>query len=552
VPYLKAIFHNALTGVATPLEAKGVAAPGVSWLDAAIKTLLLSTSLPPLREPPIKSVTIDSMEMDFACGTPCVWAPLANSSITADTNLPFANGAPIKQLAQNVQILDKKGRLVGTLNTSYANVTIAGSKVSTKTPQAPLTVDAGSHDIYIEFIKDLNMDSTYELGLRGTADSVLDLGPFLDVEIKGIPIDVNTTIAGLQGLNNIKFVTDVSFISVPPTYHIASTVNIYNPSQLTLNIGDLTLEAGRVTWEPDVRIGSASISKLRLVPGDNYVISTIVVNYNEDLGSKFLVDSELMDIDVTMWASSNSTTNPALNAGLGKLRNSVLVPKGLKVVPKPAYSDVWSIKILPTTVDDSLVEVSTVFYNPYHVDMTVEGTATMADYDNIAFPSLVQIYTPMTSGLSPLMFPEDLAYSVKANGSTPLTFKMKLVDAQKLTKGIDYIVETAKANGVLSIEPYWSPRVRLTNNPGLVFPSWVDKMFYPGPLTLKTGPDFPMIMDWVNKNAPVPTVDPPVVPPPTTPTVPSATLFPSATLSPSLPSVSPVLTPSPLVVMPVA
>ncbi|KAF9112844.1 hypothetical protein BGW39_003959, partial [Mortierella sp. 14UC] len=186
--YLKGIFHNALTGVATPLEAKGVAAPGVSWLDTAIKSLLLSTALPPLREAPISSVAINSMEMDFACGD-CTWKPLAKSSITADTKLPFANGAPIKQLAQNVQILDKKGELVGTLITPYAGVTLAGSKVSTETPSAPLTISDGSHDTYIAFISDLNMETTYELGLRGYADSILDLGPFGDVEIKGIPID---------------------------------------------------------------------------------------------------------------------------------------------------------------------------------------------------------------------------------------------------------------------------------------------------------------------------------------------------------------------------
>ncbi|KAF9293229.1 hypothetical protein BGZ91_010380, partial [Linnemannia elongata] len=136
-PYIKGIFHNALTGVATPLQAKGVAAPGVSWLDAAIKSLVLNTALPPLQEPPIAAVAINSMEMDFACAT-CVWAPTALSSITADTKLPFAMDVPIKRLAQNVQILDENGQLVGTLNTPYSDATTVGSKVSTNTPAAPL------------------------------------------------------------------------------------------------------------------------------------------------------------------------------------------------------------------------------------------------------------------------------------------------------------------------------------------------------------------------------------------------------------------------------
>ncbi|KAF9124629.1 hypothetical protein BG015_005051, partial [Linnemannia schmuckeri] len=161
-PYLEGIFHNALTGVATPLEAKGVAAPGVSWLDTAIKSLLLNTALPPLQEPPISSVAINSMEMDFACDT-CIWAPTAISSITADTKLPFANGAPIEQLAQNVQILDNKGRVVGTLKTEYSAAVPSGSKVSTVTKAAPLVIADGSHDIYTEFISDLNLATKYEV-----------------------------------------------------------------------------------------------------------------------------------------------------------------------------------------------------------------------------------------------------------------------------------------------------------------------------------------------------------------------------------------------------
>ncbi|KAF9342417.1 hypothetical protein BGX34_008196, partial [Mortierella sp. NVP85] len=174
-PILTGIFQNAIGGTPTPLEAQGVGAPGVTWLDKAIKTLVLNTNLPPLPVPPIAAVNIDAMSMDFACET-CVWAPTAISTITAKTNLPFAGGAPIIQLSQNVEILDKNGQVVGTLNTPYANATTAGDTVTTTTPAAPLEVAAGSHEIYSAFIGDLNLADKYELGLRGSANSVLDLG----------------------------------------------------------------------------------------------------------------------------------------------------------------------------------------------------------------------------------------------------------------------------------------------------------------------------------------------------------------------------------------
>ncbi|KAH7041802.1 hypothetical protein BKA57DRAFT_398731, partial [Linnemannia elongata] len=276
-PYIKGIFHNALTGVATPLKAQGVGAPGVSWLNAAIKSLLLDTALPPLQEPPISSVTINSMEMDFACGEACIWSPNAKSSITADTRLPFANGAPIKRLAQNVQILDERGQVVGRLKTEYSDATTVGSKVSTNTPAAPLVVAAGDHDTYTAFVGALNLATNYTLGLRGTADSMLDLGPFGLIEIQGIPIDVKTSIAGLQGLNNIQFISvvQINLDLVAGYKFVSSIVNIHNPSQLTLNIGNMGMVAGYQGYEQENRLGYSQLFNLRLVPGDNIVPSVI-------------------------------------------------------------------------------------------------------------------------------------------------------------------------------------------------------------------------------------------------------------------------------------
>ncbi|KAK3844442.1 MAG: hypothetical protein J3R72DRAFT_365600, partial [Linnemannia gamsii] len=272
--YLKDIFHNALTGVATPLQAKGVAAPGISWLNTAVQSLLLNTALPPLQDAPIVSVDITSMDMDFACDT-CLWAPTAKSSITAVTNLPFANGAPIVRLSQNVQILDKNGKVVGTLNTPYSDAIATGNKVSTNTPGAPLVIADDSHDIYEAFIGDLNNVSSYELGLRGTVDSILNLDALGKIEVTGIPLDVKSSLAGLQGLNDIKFLALVNIFFADNGQVISSSINIHNPSQLTLNIGDLTLIAGNNGYSDDVTIGTAVVPKLRLVPGDNIVVSLV-------------------------------------------------------------------------------------------------------------------------------------------------------------------------------------------------------------------------------------------------------------------------------------
>ncbi|KAF9120722.1 hypothetical protein BGW39_011142, partial [Mortierella sp. 14UC] len=558
--YLQGIFKNALSGVFTPLEAKGVAAPGVSWLDTAIKSLLLSTSLPPLQEAPISSVTIDSMEMDFACGD-CTWKPMATSSITADTKLPFANGAPIKQLAQNVQILDKKGQLVGTLNTPYASVTLAGSKVSTNTPPAPLEIAEGSHDIYTTFISDLNTETTYELGLRGTADSILDLGPFGDVEIKGIPLDVKTTMAGLQGLKNIKYMALIDFQQDPPYTMITTSVNIYNPSRLTLNIGDLLLTAGQEGFTLEVTVGTALVKNLRLVPGDNKVVSLLTTSTQTVPGNKFAIDIANRNVTLNMWASSTSTSNPALNAGLSSLRTGVPLPQNLWTDTPLGFSDIWSIKVLPTTVNDGLVEITATFNNPYLMDMKVEGVARQDEGAYTQYPSYMAIYGRSRS-FNNFLFPDDFSYAVPSGQSVAVTFKAPLringLTQSTVQAYVDGLV-AATTTGSAPFDIWLYPRVRLGAYPNLMYPIWTDGFFYPNKMTIKAGPDFPMIRDWFVKNAlpdtpdAVPVTPPPVVVPVTpspspsdevpSPSPPLSTVAPSP-VAPSTVAPSPVVSPT--------
>ncbi|KAF9905606.1 hypothetical protein EC991_001505 [Linnemannia zychae] len=542
-PYLTGIFQNALTGVATPLEAKGIAAPGVSWLNTAVQSLLLNTALPPLQEAPIPAVTINSMEMDFACET-CVWAPTAISSITADTKLPFADGLhiPIIKLAQSVQILDKNGQVVGTLTTPYSNATTAGSKVSTTSIAAPLVIADGSHEIYEGFISALSLQDSYELGLRGTADSILDFDALGKIEVKGIPLDVKTSLAGLQGLNDIRFLAlaDIN-LALVGQQTISSAINIHNPSQLTLNIGDLALITGTNNFTDDTIIGTSFLKNLRLVPGDNPLVALLTSDTSNPNVIQFEADLNVMSVKLTMWANDKSTSNPALNAGLAKLQSNLIIPLGLYVETPPAYSIDWTVKILPTTVDDGLVEISSIFSNPYFVDMSIVGIATGTGGGIGGDESYMNAFTKKGWGIPRFNFLEDFVYTVKANESIPLTFKMMLqtdgVAEDTFENRMDDLLSTA-ASGVLPLQVLWYPKVTLATMPGYLYPDFTSSGVNMGQnLNLHVGPDFPMIKDWYYKQ--LMTNPAPLMPPPS----PSPTV-----LSPSVqpPSVTPASTsPSP-------
>ncbi|KAK5808540.1 hypothetical protein F5H01DRAFT_416439 [Linnemannia elongata] len=560
-PYIKGIFHNALTGVATPLKAQGVGAPGVSWLNAAIKSLLLDTALPPLQEPPISSVTINSMEMDFACGEKCIWSPSLKSSITADTNLPFSMDVPIKQLAQNVQVLDENGKVVGTLKTDYSDATTVGSKVSTNILGASLVVAAGDHDTYTAFVGALNLAPNYKLGLRGTADSKLDLGPFGLIEIQGIPIDVKSSLAGLQGLNNIQF---ISLVQINPDFiagykFVSSIINIHNPSQLTLNIGNMGMVAGYRGYEEENRIGYSQLFNLRLVPGDNIVPAVIGQYWSGTASEDFANALSAGPATMTLWANSTSTSNPALNAGLTSLRTSVVAPKGLSMIPPPPkpYSDIWTVKVLPTTKNDGIIEMTTVVSNPFLYDFSVTRLTTKADAEWVPL-QVGTLDDRHAHSFKVFEFTDDIKYSLKAGESKAVTLKMKLrnIEASKedVLKTIDELVAYAATGPIRALDISWVPVIEIVGLPVDLFPDFSSILSY-AKLTLQTGPDFAMIKDWYNNQLGV-------IPPPVTTLPPSPTMVPSPTSSvvPSLTtstvvtpsSVVPSPTPSPVVTPPVA
>ncbi|KAG0042499.1 hypothetical protein BGZ83_000392 [Gryganskiella cystojenkinii] len=359
-PILQGIFHNALNNISTPLVAVGTGAPGVAWLDTAIKSLTLSTALPPLSAPPIESVTIDAMSMDFACDT-CVDRPLATSSITAKTNLPFKN-APIDSLSQNIQVLDEHKNVVGVLKTPYAACVVNGNTVSTTTPSSELIIDAAAMDeTYPTFIGALNNATIYNLGLRGTADSMLKLGPFGLVEIKGIPLNVTSPLAGLQGLKKI----DMPYVVGVELDLTSVVVNIHNPSKLTLHIGDLKLMMG-TDYTPE-GLGGYSLSKnVTLVPGDNYMASWAFLDYSSAGGLAIAIGIGSGPVPVTLYALPGATSNKALDKGLSSLRTGSTIPYYF-VTPNaiPPYAQKWEMRSTPNTINNGIVDLIIPMKNPF-------------------------------------------------------------------------------------------------------------------------------------------------------------------------------------------
>ncbi|KAI1319700.1 hypothetical protein EDD11_003394 [Mortierella claussenii] len=536
-PYLTGIFQNALSGVATELDAQGTGAPGISWLDAAIKSLLLHTSLPPLSAPPIDSVTIDSMSMDFTCES-CTWAPTAISSITAKTNLPFTNGAPIVKLSQNVQILDQDGRVVGTLSTPYADAIASGNTVKATTPAAPLTVADGSHEIYEKFIGDLNEATTYQMGLRGTADSILDLGALGKIEVKGIKLDVKTPVDGLQGLKHIAFVGGVGLNYNDQGYQVTNIVNIHNPSKLTLKLGDLSLKVGR-NFTAQGYAGKSQIYDLTLSPGDNQVVAQVFLENSSPAGMEIVLAVSNQDVTVVLYAYEQTSKNPALSAGLSRLQSDTIVKQGLPQTSSASpYNLDWSLSAPASVATDGIVEVTGTFNNPFYNSMyhVLQAVGSMDEFPG-GSQSLIQLATVgLVDPAAQFDFLQpcpqtNMRFDLKPNSSITLTFKMCVI---KLDPSIDLSsFKTVLDSGRDLVGGFaWGPVITLNNDPTRINPSWSTDVVYPalGALGLKfklSAADFANMVAYAFKPASV------LVPSPTTNTtaIVSPTMTPTANIT---------------------
>ncbi|KAG0045457.1 hypothetical protein BGZ83_009341 [Gryganskiella cystojenkinii] len=525
IPYLEGIFSNALKGVATPLQAQGVGAPGVSWLDTAIKSLTLDTSLPPLSAPPIDSIVIDAMTMDFTCDS-CVWQPKAKSTITAKTNLPFAKGAPIVRLSQNVNILDDKGQLVGLLSTPYADATHNGSYVTSTSDTAPLVVADGSHEVYEKFVGALNNAVKYEVGLSGTANSILDLGVLGMVEVKGIALNVTTNLNGLQGLKDITITNflGIAYVDpnsgsqiVPATY----IVNIRNPSQLTLHIGDLIMNVG-TDYLPGGFGGKATTFAVTLAPGDNFLYTTTFLDISTDGGWAIFMALGItyQEIMLYLYTGDDASSNPALTAGLKGLQVSVLAPllsDPTKQGTAP-FESTFQMEFLPTTLSDGLVQMSGTFKNPYY-------NLTMAVVHSNYNPSgsgggYVYLTNPSTGYTFNYFYMLDnFSYTLAPGETKNITFNVHLANwtfnsdpqAAGLTRAkiVDLIAQSKL--GPINMSFSMAPAIQLQNKPGLLSPAWNSVYYYPN-MTIQPS-NLDMLLQWSDK----------VVPPPTNTTTPNTT-----------------------------
>ncbi|KAG0282137.1 hypothetical protein BGZ97_009133, partial [Linnemannia gamsii] len=306
----------------------------------------------------IRSIAINQMTMDFTTANP--WAPTMASNDVVATMLSIPGiTLPIDSVRQHVIIIDN-GVQLGSFDTPWSAASVNGGTMKTAFTTSALNIFPDAKKAFSNFVGSLSTKDSHPVTLKGAVDAKLNLGIFGHLTIPGIGFKAVVPIKGLGGLKNQKYVLAIEMTTgADQKTYLTSILNINNPSQLTLSLGDVNFDS---TYNGK-HVGISTIKALKLVPGANQILSYSIIDTDNTDGQAFVNGIAVGDVIMGIAGYANSSTNPALNAGLAAVSSGVTIPQnfqGLSLSQAP-YKD-WSMKISSSRV----ATITATFQSPYY------------------------------------------------------------------------------------------------------------------------------------------------------------------------------------------
>ncbi|KAG0369666.1 hypothetical protein BGX24_002337, partial [Mortierella sp. AD032] len=338
---------------------------------------------------------------------------------------------------------------------------------------------------FSNFVGSLSTKASHPVTLKGAVDAKLNLGIFGHLTVPGIGFKAVVPFKGLDNLKNTKFVYAVEMNpSIDRNVYLASIVTINNPSSLTVSLGDVTFDASA----NGERIGTSSIKKLTLVPGENKIISyTTLEGSTLPEALKFVNNLSSMSQTMNLAGFAGSSTNPALNGGLKNVRTAINIPgkfEGLGMSQVP-YKD-WSLKVSA----DRVATVTATFQSPYY------------GYPYEFVQAQPEFYEPNANavGLSGFLvawtFSNNIAFKVSGTGTVTVSFEVgipKQLSAHERNMYTE-IVKNAKATGKLLVDIDMSPVIKIAGDGVDRIVDWNSVNNKMGPISVAVGDDVANIL----------------------------------------------------------
>ncbi|KAF8933577.1 hypothetical protein BGZ47_010807 [Haplosporangium gracile] len=400
----------------------------------------------------IRSIAINQMTMDFTTANP--WAPTMASNDVVATMLSIPGiTLPIDSVRQHVIIIDN-GVQLGSFDTPWSAASVKGGTMKTAFTTSTLNIFPDAKSAFSNFVGSLSTKASHSVTLKGSVDAKLNLGIFGHLTIPGIGFKAVVPIKGLDGLKNQKYVFAIEIDNgANNKTSMTSILNINNPSQLSLTLGDVNFDS----THNGAHIGISTVKGLKLVPGDNQVLSYTVLDMSLDAARAFSDGLYTSDQVMGISGYASSSTNPALNAGLAAVKSGVTVPmnfQGLHMSQAPYKA--WSLKISTARI----ATATATFQSPYY-GIPYELTASnLPGYIN-----QVQAGPGISSDAVEKQiwkFKTGLKFKVSGTGTTTVSFE---VDIPKTTsalqaKAFTDMLNYSKANGgIIPILINWQPTI---------------------------------------------------------------------------------------------
>ncbi|KAG0269058.1 hypothetical protein BGZ95_002214 [Linnemannia exigua] len=434
----------------------------------------------------IRSIAINQMTMDFTTANP--WAPTMSSNSVVATMLSIPGiTLPIDSVRQHVIVIDNNVQL-GAFDTPWSAANVKGATMTTAFTTSALNVFPDAKAAFSNFVSSLSTKASHPVTLKGAVDAKLNLGIFGHLTIPGIGFKAVVPFKGLDNLKNTKFVYAVEMNpSIDGNIYLASIVTINNPSALTLSLGDVSFDASN----NGERIGSSSIKKLTLVPGDNKVLSfTTLEARTLPAAQKFVDNLSSLSQTMSLAGFAGSSTNPALNGGLKDVRTGIVVPGNFEgsTMSQAPYKN-WSLKVSAAKV----ATVTATFQSPYY------------GYPYEFVKVQPEFYEPnarasgMSSGSNYLLiwsFSNNIAFKVSGTGTVTVSFEVgitKQLSELERTKFED-VVKYAKANGKILVDIDMSPILKIDGDGVERIVDWTSANNKLGPISIAVGDDFANVL----------------------------------------------------------
>ncbi|KAG0254405.1 hypothetical protein BG011_005783 [Mortierella polycephala] len=273
----------------------------------------------------VKSIAVDDLNIDFTDPSPNILTLSSSRMVATIVDCPvFGANWPFTHIQEH-----DDGHEIGVFKTPKNTAIVSGNQVSSEILASTLTITAGAEDYFSNFISSMLTKPEHTVVLQGGIDVSVSLAlSFMGLsekkfDVTNIGFRSNVHLRGFSNFREIKFVSFVSLIHdttvTPTTFTLTAKGIINNPSQLALNLGELSF---RTLDSAGADVGTTILPNVNLALGDTEV-TVIVTSTNEAAYLRLLAVGDTY----TFVGHEMTSDDPILNKGMSAFKTNVVLPK---------------------------------------------------------------------------------------------------------------------------------------------------------------------------------------------------------------------------------